>query len=132
MYVDSLRRFKRARVTLVAFATLALAVLSATTATSANASVGGTGSSSATPTYTCDTVTVTGPGSGIVPGTEAIEGAGNCVASNGAPASGTDLDNVNIVQRSDGTTYSCYGWYPGGTFADTPANVQSVACYVSS
>ena len=132
MYADSLRLFKRAPVTSVAFATLALSVLSVVAATSANASVSGTSGSSATPTYTCDTVAVTGPGTTVYPGTEAIEGTGNCVPSNGAPATGADLDGVSIVQRSDGTTYSCFGWYGGITYADTPAIVQSYACYVSS
>jgi hypothetical protein len=125
VHVDGLRRFKRVPVTLAAVAVLAPTVLGAT---SAHASV----SSPATPTYTCDAVTVTGPGGAVIPGTEAIEGTGNCVPANGAPASGAELNNVNIVQRPDGITYSCYGWYGGVTYADTPASVQSYACYVSS
>jgi hypothetical protein len=138
VHIDSFRRLKSVPVTLVAVATLTLPVLSAVTASSAYASTSsarGTSSSSAAqalPSYTCDTVTVTGPGRGVIPGTVVIKGTGNCVPSNGAPASGTELNNTDVVQRSDGTTYACFGWYGGGTFANTPASVESIACYVSS
>ncbi|MDF5753924.1 hypothetical protein [Spongiactinospora sp. TRM90649] len=79
---------------LIAAATIATVLLSVPAAASANAVL---------PTYTCDNVVPTPPGPETV-------GFGNCVASNGAPATGVlAAADRNLVDRTTSATLLCKG-----------------------